>query len=176
MADLFNPEAPGHPQYLIHFDGSCMPNPGEMGIGYTIHNPAGTLIIEHSSSAGHGTNNIAEYLALIAALRAALDMNVQHAAIRGDSQIVVMAMQGRGRPIHKRHPNIQPLLREAVELSRHFQTFQIEHVRREFNTHADRLSTRHQVGQADASARQGGGGFGWQLAMAAQVTPGKRQP
>ena len=161
MRDLFTPEAPTNEQYLIHFDGSCNPNPGWMGIGYTIHDPQGKLILEGSGSPGHGTNNIAEYLALIAALRAALERNIQHVAIRGDSQIVVMAMQGRGMALHKRHPNIQPLLREALELSRQFTTFQIEHIRREFNSHADSLSTRDQVGQGYASARQGDGGLGW---------------
>lgn len=140
MSDLFTPEAPRHQQYLIHFDGSCVPNPGLMGIGYTIHNPQGALLVEHSSGAGQGTNNIAEYLALIAALRGARDCNIRHVAVRGDSQNVVVAVQGRGIALHKRHPNIQPLLQQAIELSRQFQSFQIEHIRREFNSHADRLS------------------------------------
>lgn len=142
MYDLFSaePEAQPQEQHLIHFDGSCVPNPGRMGIGYTIHDPQGKLIAERSDSAGQGTNNIAEYLGLIAALRAALAMNIQHVAVRGDSLNVVTAMQGKGAPIHKRHPNIQPLLREAIQLSRQFQTFQIGHIRRELNSHADGLS------------------------------------
>jgi hypothetical protein len=52
-----------------------------------------------------------------------------------------MAVQGRGMALHKRHPHIQPLLKEALQLSRHFQSFQIEHIRRQFNTHADSLSS-----------------------------------
>ena len=140
MRDLFTPEPPTHEQYLIHFDGSCVPNPGQMGIGYTVHDPQGKLILEGSSSAGHGTNNIAEYLALIAALRAALDRSIEDVAVRGDSRNVVMALQGRGKALHKRHPNIQPLLREAIQLSRQFKTFQIDHIRRELNSHADGLS------------------------------------
>ena len=161
MRDLFTPEAPKHEQYLIHFDGSCDPNPGRMGIGYTIHDPQGRLIAEHSSGAGQGTNNIAEYLALIAALRDAVGREIQHVAVRGDSLNVVVAVQGRGIAFHKRHPNIQPLLREAIQLSRRFQTFQIEHIRREFNTHADDLSTRIHGGHALTGESQRGGVLGW---------------
>ena len=51
----------------VQTDGSCMPNPGGMGIGIVIYE--GTSIIKTISEyIGEGTNNIAEYSALIRGL------------------------------------------------------------------------------------------------------------
>lgn len=144
MLDLFTPDPVPGKVHTIHFDGSCRPNPGNMGIGYTIHDPLSRLVREHSADAGQGTNNIAEYLALIGSLKAALALGIRHVRVQGDSQIVVVAVQGRGKGFQKRHPNVQPLLKEAWELVGRFDGFTIAHVPREFNSRADALSTRHQ--------------------------------
>ncbi len=144
MEDLFTKPQHSGPHHVLHFDGSCNPNPGMMGIGFTIHGPAGDLVAEGSEMIGQGTNNIAEYSALIAGLKAALALNIPHLRVVGDSTNVVDAVEGRGMRIGKRHPNMQPLLREAWALSNRFASFSIEHVRRELNQHADRLSTQKQ--------------------------------
>ena len=70
MTDLFDKSSLSRAS-VIHFDGACQPNPGLMGIGWTIHDPDGNLIETGSRTAGSGTNNIAEYLALIEAMEAA---------------------------------------------------------------------------------------------------------
>jgi ribonuclease HI len=127
--------------YRLEFDGACEPNPGVMQIGFVIRDPAGRIVSEVSRKLGDGTNNIAEYQALIHGLRAALDLGIENLDVQGDSLIVVTATNGRGKPIHKRHPNIQPLLREVRALLPRFRHIEIRHVPREFNTHADDLST-----------------------------------
>lgn len=140
MTDLFDKSSLSRAS-VIHFDGACQPNPGLMGIGWTIHDPDGNLIETGSRTAGSGTNNIAEYLALIEAMEAALDLNIRNVVAHGDSIIVVNAVGGSRRKIEKRHPNIQPLLRRALELAGRFDAFKIEWKPREKNEDADELST-----------------------------------
>jgi ribonuclease HI len=109
-----------------------------MGIGFTIHSEDGTLIAEHSARAGEGTNNVAEYTALLRGLREALKLGVRVIHVRGDSKIVVKAVRGEWRC---REPRLKPLLAEILSLVPQFDRFSIEHVGRELNAHADRLST-----------------------------------
>src|SRR5437016_4926665 len=74
---LFAPDAPDPKRYsTLEFDGACEPNPGMMQIGFVIRDPAWRTVSEISRKLGHGTNNIAEYQALIHGLRAALDLGI----------------------------------------------------------------------------------------------------
>ena len=123
---------------ILHFDGSCQPNPGETGIGFTIRGTDGTLLAQRSASAGEGTNNVAEYTALLHGLREALKLGVKVIHVRGDSQIVVKAVRGEWR-CHE--PRLKRLLADIQALRQQFAGFSIEHIRRELNAHADRLST-----------------------------------
>jgi ribonuclease HI len=71
-----------------HFDGGCEPNPGRMGWGWTIE-------AESFCDGGvHGTNNEAEYRALIALLRMLAARGIRSADIRGDSELVVNQVNG----------------------------------------------------------------------------------
>ena len=53
---------------VIHTDGACLRNPGPAGAGFVILDQSGNTLAEGSLPIGHGTNNIAEYRAVIAAL------------------------------------------------------------------------------------------------------------
>ena len=123
---------------ILHFDGSCDPNPGQMGIGFTIHSGDGRLLAEHSARLGVGTSNIAEYTALLNGLAEALRLGVRSIHVRGDSLLVVNAVLGKWRC---KKPHLKPLLAQIMELVARFERFSIEHVGRGFNAHADRLST-----------------------------------
>jgi ribonuclease HI len=76
------------PAWRAWFDGSARPNPGRCGIGAVLAGPAG-IRIEVAREAGYGNSSEAEYLALIAALEAALEHGVPALAIQGDSQVVI---------------------------------------------------------------------------------------
>jgi ribonuclease HI len=81
--------------YQLEFDGSCVPDPGEMQIGFVIRDPAGQIVAEFSSKLGHGTKTIAEYQALIHGLQAALDLGITNLHVQSDSMIVVTAANCR---------------------------------------------------------------------------------
>ncbi len=82
-----------------YFDGSADPNPGgRIGIGWNIAYAGGSGrsgAAERAPAPGN-TNNVAEYLGLIAALEAYLEHGgTGPLLIHGDSQLVIMQMTGQ---------------------------------------------------------------------------------
>ena len=55
----------------VWFDGAARGNPGPAAIGAVVRSPDGALLATVSERIGETTNNVAEYKALIAALKAA---------------------------------------------------------------------------------------------------------
>jgi len=70
------------------FDGSARPNPGRCGLGGVLLGPDGQRV-ELSLDGGDGNSSEAEYAALIAVLRAAVDHGARDLAVMGDSQVVI---------------------------------------------------------------------------------------
>ena len=84
-----------------------------------------------------GTNNQAEYQALLAGLSAALETGVKILVIRADSELMIRQLSGRYRV---RNPGLIPLYEKAVRLISGFESVRLEHVPRSENTHADRMA------------------------------------
>ena len=97
-------------RFSAYFDGACRGNPGSCGLGGVILDPDGKPIFEISRPAGHGTNNEAEYKALIAVAEALGKLAVQSVDIFGDSELVVNQVNGDWA-IRKWH--LQPLCESA---------------------------------------------------------------
>jgi len=76
---------------VLYFDGGCIPNPGKMRIAYVIDNESYTLKLSR------GTNNIAEYYALIIGLKACLQHGYNDIDVRGDSKLVINQMNDAWR-------------------------------------------------------------------------------
>jgi ribonuclease HI len=85
---------------------------------------------------GSGTNNRAEYLALIFALREALRQGVTHLEVLSDSQLMVNQVNGRWDV----NGHLKDLHEEACGLLKMFTAWTLRHVSREENTDADFLS------------------------------------
>lgn len=98
---------------LMRIDGSCYPNPGNMGIGIVIYQD-GELVNKISEFIGQGTNNIAEYRALIRGLEEAKKLNPDRIDIYCDSKLVVKQLNGNYKVKDKK---IIPLFKQAKELS-----------------------------------------------------------
>jgi ribonuclease HI len=101
----------------IYSDGACRGNPGPSAIAYVILDYEGKVLKEHSEYVGMGTNNQAEYRALILALESAVDFG-NEAVCYSDSVLVVKQMNGEWRV---KHHNMVPLWREVVTLKENFQ-------------------------------------------------------
>ena len=79
---------------LMRVDGSCYPNPGSMGIGVVIYRD-NILVKKISEYIGQGTNNIAEYSALLRGLSEIKDIKVDKIEVYCDSQLVVKQLNGQ---------------------------------------------------------------------------------
>lgn len=121
----------------IYIDGACRGNPGPAGIGVVIQKN-GETIKEISKSIGEGTNNIAEYSALIQALEEALEKKAHNVQIYTDSELVYKQIMGQYKV---KHPNVLPLHMKAKLLMAKFKDVKLTHVLREKNKEADKLAS-----------------------------------
>jgi len=120
-----------------YIDGGARGNPGPAGYGVRVEDAAGVLLDELHGGLGIATNNIAEYNGLLAALRWAVERRVTKLHIRADSELLVKQMKGVYRV---KNPGLLPLYEDAKRLARQVGHVTFEHVRRELNKEADRLS------------------------------------
>lgn len=126
-------------ELYIHIDGASRGNPGEAGFGVYVTTPAGELVADLYGYLGTATNNVAEYQALIHALRYALARGSRRLKIFSDSELVVRQLDGRYKV---KHPGMIPLHREAKALLVRFERASLTHVPRGLNREADRLANR----------------------------------
>lgn len=117
-------------------DGGSRGNPGPAAWAVAVFDPQGEWRESHSGTLGRATNNVAEYHALLEALRLATTRGAQDVELQADSELVVRQLRGQYRV---RHPGLKPLHAEALRLIGGFRSFRIRHVPRAQNREADRL-------------------------------------
>lgn len=134
---------------IVHTDGGARGNPGPAAVGvvieiYELANDAPVQTIEFGKQIGEATNNVAEYTAVIEALRAISAWQSEHALIKNsslhiqfllDSTLVVNQING----IFKvKEPSLRELLLQ-VHMLEHSVNAQITYmyVPREQNVRAD---------------------------------------
>jgi ribonuclease HI len=123
----------------IHIDGGARGNPGEAGFGVHVSDGEGLLLAALYGYLGIQTNNVAEYAALIAALRYAVKAGAESVLIRSDSELLVRQMAGTYRV---KSPGLIPLFKAACRLMEGMPDVRIEHVPRSRNREADALANR----------------------------------
>ncbi|MFT5367435.1 MAG: ribonuclease HI [Candidatus Latescibacterota bacterium] len=134
----------------LHCDGGCEPNPGAMGIGGHI-TIDGIDVADFSEAAGNGTNNQAEYLALIKGAKLALQLNVTHLNVNMDSLLIVNQMTGKWR---NKETELTRLMHEAQKVMADFEDVSYEQIPREKNKQADMLATQGRTGTSDTKAKK----------------------
>lgn len=122
---------------VAYIDGGARGNPGPAGYGVRIEAADGSLLDELHGGLGIATNNVAEYSGLLAALQWAVRERHPRVQIRADSELLVKQMRGEYKV---RNAGLQPLHAQARLLVSQLDQVKFEHVRREKNTEADRLS------------------------------------
>jgi ribonuclease HI len=126
-------------QITIFSDGGSRGNPGPAGIGAVLLDAQGEKLAEVSDFIGDATNNQAEYLALLAGLKKACQLDASSVVMFLDSKLVVEQVAGRWKikdlELRKLAEKIHVLLSE-------FKTWEIEHIPREKNRAADRLANQ----------------------------------
>ena len=124
-------------EVIVYTDGASRGNPGTAGIGAVILDTDGSCLTELSEWIGIATNNEAEYIALIKGLEAAKGLGAKKVSVYSDSELVVLQMKG---VYSVKSPRLRPLFMKAQILRSKFTKFEISHINREKNTHADMLA------------------------------------
>jgi ribonuclease HI len=123
----------------IYADGACWGNPGPAAIGAVIKDDRQKTLIEISEYIGQGTNNQAEYKAVIAALKAAAGLKIDGIVLNLDSELVIRQLSGEYKV---RNLLLRPLHIELSALLRKFKSFSINHVGHSGNEEAHKLASQ----------------------------------
>jgi ribonuclease HI len=125
--------------YILQFDGCCVPNPGNIGIGVVVRTDEGKQVLEVSEQSGFGTNNQAEYKALIKGLEELSKIYSGKLLVRGDSQLIINQLKDDWKV---KKEELIPLYAEVKLLESRFQKIEYEWISRNENKEADRLSAK----------------------------------
>ena len=129
-----------NPDFIIYADGGSRGNPGKAAYGFVVYDGEKNELYKEGKYIGIDTNNVAEYMGVISALKYLLEKgNTQNSCIqfRLDSQLVASQLEG----IYKvKNENLRNLfftvksLQEKLKATIHFQ-----HVYRSENAAADAM-------------------------------------
>ena len=123
----------------IYTDGASRGNPGESASGYRILDYKDNLLTRRVFYNGVCTNNVAEYKAIIAALKKALRMVNEGEAmvLHSDSELVINQLSGNYKI---KDSKLKPLNREVMLLLKKFSKYELLSVRRE-NRHISQVDS-----------------------------------
>lgn len=121
--------------HKLYTDGGARNNPGPAAIGGVLFDN-NKLIAEFSKYIGEGTNNQAEYEAIIAGLKLAIKNKVTQLDCYLDSKLVVEQLNQNFK-IKQEH--LQKLFVKAYNLTHKFDKVSFNHILREKNIQADAL-------------------------------------
>ncbi|CAL8990397.1 unnamed protein product [Prunus brigantina] len=131
-AERFDPSVP---VWVLHVDGSA--NQQGCGAGLVLTTPDGGKL-EYALRFGFRTsNNEAEYEALLAGLRLAKSMSARQIKIHSDSQLIVNQITA---DFAAKDASMAAYLSASHQLLQKFQAYEIRHIPRSENSHADALS------------------------------------
>lgn len=125
---LLNTAPPATNQFEIVFDGGSLGNPGKGYGSYEIMSAGEVYRLGREEYPGKITNNQAEYMTLIEALKWLADdlgdaRKDAEVTIHGDSQLVVNQINGTWKV---KHANMKPLVEEARKLFGQFRSCTIQ--------------------------------------------------
>lgn len=127
---------------IIYTDGASRGNPGPASYGFTILDTNGKILHEEGEYIGVTTNNVAEYSAVLEALKTVKEKfagKFLRVELFADSKLVAEQLSGRFK-IKAKH--LKPIIEQIQILSLELGGVLFSHVRRAENTLADKLANR----------------------------------
>jgi ribonuclease HI len=122
--------------YTAAFDGGATPNPGQMKIGGIIKCDD-EVIFTFSRNIGIGTNNIAEYMALLELVYEIRRRKIESVQIQGDSALVINQVNGVWRA---KNPTMKEYRDRVLSVLNEIKDWNLKHVLRNQNREADSLT------------------------------------
>lgn len=120
-------------------DGASRGNPGPAAVGVLFRQKGGPDLCVYNEAIGRATNNVAEYRAVLAALEHCRRWGVGRVHLFMDSELIVRQLKG---VYQVKSPDLRPLYQQVLVLSRQLREFQVFHIPRAKNAHADVLANR----------------------------------
>lgn len=129
---------------IIFTDGASRGNPGPASYGFTIADEAGKLLHQQGRCIGKATNNVAEYKAVLEALKHVKksELTIKNQAeieLFVDSKLVAEQLSGNYK-VKAKH--LKPLIEQIKILSLELGGVVFGHVRRSQNSLADKLANQ----------------------------------
>jgi ribonuclease HI len=137
---------------IVYADGGSRGNPGRAACAAILYDATEAELLRRYRLLGRATNNAAEYEGVLLALGLAVELGARTARLRIDSELVVRQIEGRYRV---KNPDLKPLHARVMELTRRFDRFSVEHVRRKDNAEADALVNAALDGKAEEGENAG---------------------
>ena len=123
----------------LFIDGAADLHTKIAGIGGVFLGENNEELYRFSEYLDDATNNEAEYSALIRGLEIGLELNIINIKIYADSELVVKQVSGEYKVKHER---MKPLHQKTIALLRQYSNWSLQHVPRDDNTIADKLSKK----------------------------------
>lgn len=120
---------------VSYIDGASRGNPGRASYGVIINFEGKKYYLK--KNLGIATNNEAEYEALLAVLRWAVENKVDFLKVFSDSKLLVEQIKGNFKVKAK---NLKDLHLEALEKIKKIPKFSIYYIKREYNKEADEIA------------------------------------
>lgn len=121
---------------LAHFDGSVSKNPGGLAVGGAVIYLDGTKKTNYCTQSD-STNNVAEYLGLIAVLELGLELGIKRLFIKGDSELIVNQVNDN---CNRSYGRLIPYYKRVKQLIKNYDSVIIVHVRRVFNKEVNKFT------------------------------------
>jgi deoxyadenosine/deoxycytidine kinase/ribonuclease HI len=124
----------------LYFDGACRGNPSnKLGLGFVIFQKNLKVLHEFKKPVEieSGTNNIAEYMALIEGLKYVVDEKIDYVDVYGDSDLIIKQVLGiyKVKALHLKpyHDMVKSYIDQIPKVV-------FQHIPRNENSHADKLA------------------------------------
>ena len=124
--------------FSLYCDGASRNNPGPSGYGGALFSPQLQALLEYKHYLGpRSTNNESEYAALLRGLALAQLLRIDCLRVKCDSMFVVQQSAGAWK-VSAEH--LRPYQQQVQGLLASFTWWELQHIPREQNSNADRLS------------------------------------
>lgn len=118
----------------VYTDGGSRNNPGPAATGVVVKDTSGKVLAAYGEYLGKQTNNYAEYMAMISALKTALELGATEVECIADSKLVIEQLKGNWKV---KEPTLQKLWLQAWNLLHQFKRYTLAHTLRAGNKEAD---------------------------------------
>lgn len=119
---------------ITYTDGGARGNPGPAALGVVVKDDTGKILAAYGEYLGHQTNNYAEYMALLSALKKAATLGATEVDCILDSELVVKQMRGEYKV---KEPTLQKLFVQVFNTAEQFKKVTYRHTLRANNKEAD---------------------------------------